>query len=190
MRKHFLHSSLGLIAFLVGPFLPFEGAKAQDVIHVSGTFTDEGVECPAVMGDNGVLYTLTGDVSGFEPGDRVELVGAPAEVSVCMQGMTLDVQAIQPESVKGQQTLIILEGEILAGTAGVRNCLILNSKDGKVYGLVQGGLPQDIPAGPVVVVAKQRLTRRRDLRRDLPCGKDVDQTLDLVRVLWSITLKP
>jgi hypothetical protein len=66
-------------------------------------FTDEGVECPAVMGDNGGLYTLIGDVSGFEPGDRVELVGTPVEVSVCMQGITLDVQAIQAESVKGQQ---------------------------------------------------------------------------------------
>ena len=69
------------------------------------------------MGENGGLYTLIGDVSGFEPGDRVELVGTPVEVSICMQGITLDVQAIQAESVKGQQTLIILEGAILASTA-------------------------------------------------------------------------
>jgi hypothetical protein len=176
---------LGLIALLIGSLLPFEGAKAQYAIHVSGTFTDDGVECPAVMGDNGGLYTLIGDVSGFEPGDRVELVGTPVEVSICMQGITLDVQAIQAESVKGQQTLIILEGEILASTVGARNCLILNSKDGKTYGLVQGGLPQDIPAGPAVVIAKQRLTRRRDLRRDLPCGKEVDRTLDFVRIFGA-----
>jgi len=185
MKKQFLRSSLGVTAFLIGSLLPFDCAKAQDVIHVSGTFTDEGVECPAVMGDNGGLYTLIGDVSGFEPGDRVELVGTPVEVSICMQGITLDVQAIQAESVKDQQTLIILEGEILASTAGARNCLILNSKDGKIYGLVHEGLTQDIPAGPAVVIAKQRLTRRRDARRDLPCGKEVDRTLDLIRILGA-----
>lgn len=41
MKRQLLRSSLGLTAFLIGSLLPFECAKAQDVIHVYGTFTEQ-----------------------------------------------------------------------------------------------------------------------------------------------------
>lgn len=65
-------------------------------LTIIGTMTREGVECPAVRGDDGRLYTLAGDVRGFRPGDRVRVEGWPAQVSVCMQGTTIEVSRILP----------------------------------------------------------------------------------------------
>jgi hypothetical protein len=61
-----------------------------------GTLTGEGVECPAMRGDDGRLYTLAGNIGPFRPGDRVQVLGRPAQVSFCMQGTTIEVQAIGP----------------------------------------------------------------------------------------------
>lgn len=184
MSRRLLQPSLCLFAFFIASFLGIHGVRAQEPIHLSGTFSDEGVECPAVRGDDGELYTLVGDVSGFEPGERVELIGTPAELSFCMQGVMLDVQAIEDESVRGQQMLMTLTGEVLDGTAGIRNCLILKSSDGKLYGLVPEGPASSISPGPARVIARKRLTKgKRKRERDLPCGMEVDQTLDLVKVL-------
>ena len=58
------------------------GGNAGQMINVRGTLTDEGVECQALRGDDGELYTLTGDLSGFENGDRVKVRGTLAEVSI------------------------------------------------------------------------------------------------------------
>lgn len=66
------------------------------MINVRGTLTDEGVECQALRGDDGELYTLTGDLSGFEEGDRVRVRGTIAEVSICQQGTTLQILNIRP----------------------------------------------------------------------------------------------
>lgn len=61
---------------------------------IEGMLTDEGVECPAMRGDDGALYTLVGDIGGFEPGDRVCVVPIPVEISYCMQGTTVQVEWI------------------------------------------------------------------------------------------------
>lgn len=68
-------------------------ARAGEV-RVTGRLTDEGVECPALRGDDGRLYTLAGDAGGFKPGDRVTVVGTVAEMSTCMQGTTIGVRTI------------------------------------------------------------------------------------------------
>src|SRR5258706_13758242 len=74
-----------------------ETAKAASV-SVTGTLSKEGVECPALRGDDGKLYTLTPASTGaFGPGDRVEVEGKLAEVSTCMQGTTIAVTALTAE---------------------------------------------------------------------------------------------
>jgi len=64
-------------------------------VTVTGRLTDEGVECQALRGDDGGLYTLTGELGGAVVGDRVRVSGVPAEMSFCMQGTTLDVVGIE-----------------------------------------------------------------------------------------------
>ena len=64
-------------------------------VRVTGRLTDEGVECPALRGDDGRLYTLAGDTGGFKPGDRVTVAGTVAEMSTCMQGTTISVRSIE-----------------------------------------------------------------------------------------------
>jgi len=71
---------------------PIEVVEAADIVTVTGTLSKEGVECPALRGDDGILYTLTpADLGAFGPGDRVTVKGTVAEVSICMQGTTLSV---------------------------------------------------------------------------------------------------
>ncbi|HET6569438.1 MAG TPA: DUF5818 domain-containing protein [Rhodothermales bacterium] len=64
-------------------------------VTVRGTLTDEGIECQAMRGDDGGLYTLTGDLGGFRTGDRVRVEGVVAEVSFCQQGTTINVSRIE-----------------------------------------------------------------------------------------------
>lgn len=75
-----------------------EGGMGQDAeagqLFLEGELTDEGVECPAFRSDDGELYTLAGDLGGFQSGDRVRIVGTPVEVSTCMQGTTVNVVEI------------------------------------------------------------------------------------------------
>jgi hypothetical protein len=59
-------------------------------ISINGTLSNEGVECPALRGDDGKLYTLADPLAGgFGPGDRVHVAGEVAGMSRCMQGITL-----------------------------------------------------------------------------------------------------
>jgi LysM repeat protein len=63
---------------------------SSGTVSVVGTLTREGVECQAMRGDDGKLYTLPGDLPrGFGPGDRVRVVGEVAEASYCQQGTTI-----------------------------------------------------------------------------------------------------
>lgn len=64
----------------------------DDRMTISGTVTGEGVECLAVRGDDGRLYTLAGNVDDLQPGDRVQVQGRRAEMSFCQQGTTIDVR--------------------------------------------------------------------------------------------------
>lgn len=66
----------------------------RPTIRVTGTITNEGVECPALKADNGKLYTLAGGTGGFKPGDRVRVIGKVVQVSICMQGTTIEVRRV------------------------------------------------------------------------------------------------
>ena len=66
-------------------------------VSVRGTLT-AGVECPAMQGTDGKIYTLTGDLKGFKNGDEVCITGRTVEVSTCMQGITIAVENIKPAS--------------------------------------------------------------------------------------------
>lgn len=70
--------------------------SANDTLRITGTVTREGVECPAVRGDDGKLYTIIG--AGREkltPGARVRITGTVAQMSTCMQGMTIFATGIE-----------------------------------------------------------------------------------------------
>jgi uncharacterized protein DUF5818 len=70
-------------------------AQRSQSMTVTGKLTNEGAECKAMRGDDGKLYTLTGDLKGFRTGDRVKVTGRIAEMSTCMQGTTLGVEKIE-----------------------------------------------------------------------------------------------
>lgn len=76
-------------------------APGAGEVRVVGRLTDEGVECPALRGDDGRLYTLAGDTGGFKPGDRVTVTGTVAEMSTCMQGTTISVRSIEKAGDRG-----------------------------------------------------------------------------------------
>lgn len=63
-------------------------------VQITGVLTGEGVECPTLRGDDGTLYTLAGETGRFGEGDRVEVEGTVAEMSICMQGTTIRVENI------------------------------------------------------------------------------------------------
>lgn len=63
-------------------------------LSITGVVTDEGVECTAIRGSDGRLYTIAGG-GGLRPGDRVHVRGRRAEASFCMQGITIDVERLR-----------------------------------------------------------------------------------------------
>ncbi len=78
-----------------GDGLSEPAGAGRDEVTVTGRLTDEGVECQALRGDDGELYTLTGELGGAVVGDRVRVSGVPAGMSFCMQGTTLEVREIE-----------------------------------------------------------------------------------------------
>ncbi|MDQ2696458.1 MAG: LysM peptidoglycan-binding domain-containing protein [Pseudomonadota bacterium] len=78
--------------------MPDRGSRREKdapTVEIRGTLTDEGVECPAVRTEDGKLYTLVGDLHDARPGDRLLVKGTRAEMSFCMQGITLVVQRVE-----------------------------------------------------------------------------------------------
>jgi hypothetical protein len=70
-------------------------SAANSTLTITGTVTRDGVECPAVRGDDGKLYTIVG--AGREkltPGVKVRITGTVAQVSTCMQGTTIEATSI------------------------------------------------------------------------------------------------
>ena len=63
-------------------------------IIVKGVLTDEGVKCQALRTDTGELYTLVGEIQGFQVGDEVCVAGRIAELSICQQELTIVVSWI------------------------------------------------------------------------------------------------
>ena len=85
-------------------FVPIAVSDEFFVLAPDGTVVREGRitnaigECsaPALLTDEGVLYTLVGDLSGYEAGDRVTVEGGIAESTLCPQGATIEVLRIRP----------------------------------------------------------------------------------------------
>ena len=69
---------------------------APGEVCVRGRLTEEGIECQAMRGADGRLYTLAGDLAGLAPGAEACVCGTVAELSTCMQGTTLAVTRIAP----------------------------------------------------------------------------------------------
>jgi acetylglutamate kinase len=70
--------------------------SSSATLTITGTVTREGVECPAVRGDDGKLYTIVGaGRENLTPGVKVRIVGTVAEVSTCMQGTTINATQIE-----------------------------------------------------------------------------------------------
>jgi hypothetical protein len=67
----------------------------DDRIEVTGVLTDEGVECRALRGRDGRLYTLAGSSEPYKTGDVVTVRGTVAEMSICQQGTTINVRSIR-----------------------------------------------------------------------------------------------
>ena len=90
---------LGLLLVAIFSLLFFkysgEAETAMAAMRITGTLTTEGVECPAMRGDDGQLYTLVGDLGAFKPGDRVSIEGELMLISTCMQGQTIRLKSIQ-----------------------------------------------------------------------------------------------
>lgn len=75
---------------------PFLVTAPDGSVRVEGTITDEGVGCPTMRGPHDELYTLAVSSFAARVGDQVVVVGTIAEMSTCMQGITLDVREITP----------------------------------------------------------------------------------------------
>ena len=73
----------------------FHVTGADGTVVRRGTIVEEGSECPALRGDDHVLYSLVGDVQEFETGDRVIIEGAIVETSVCMRGTILQIVGVR-----------------------------------------------------------------------------------------------
>ena len=72
-------------------------SNGNALITVVGQLTSEGVECQALRGDDGQLYTLLGGELGDLPVEtRVRVLGERLEFSSCQQGITIRVQSITP----------------------------------------------------------------------------------------------
>jgi len=71
-------------------------------VTIVGKLTSEGVECQALRGDDGQLYTLLGGELGDLPVEtRVRVIGERLEFSSCQQGITIRVQSITPADPRG-----------------------------------------------------------------------------------------
>ena len=70
--------------------------KADNRVTIAGRLTSEGVECQALRGDDGQLYTLLGDIGTLSVETRVSVTGERVEFSTCQQGITIRVQSITP----------------------------------------------------------------------------------------------
>ena len=63
--------------------LPYD----RHVITVKGQLVSEDVECPMFRIEDGINYTLLGDLSGYKVDDQLEITGTFSRISYCMQGV-------------------------------------------------------------------------------------------------------
>ena len=74
---------------------PVGGVDSAGSSSIVGILTDEGQNCPALRDDSGNLYTLLGDLEGYDDGDRVLVRGSVrADDRICGQAETVQVYEI------------------------------------------------------------------------------------------------
>lgn len=73
---------------------PTTGTLPDGRFAMNGVLTGEGVECQAMRGNDGELYTLIGDLQGHQSGDVVRVTGSLPKASPCQQGTTIEVNQI------------------------------------------------------------------------------------------------
>ena len=104
-----IRKTLGLVAVIVascacamnnGDAAP-DNSEGNDGgrVTVVGRLTSEGVECQALRGDDGQLYTLLGDIGTLSVDTRVLVTGERLEFSTCQQGITIRVRSIAPADI-------------------------------------------------------------------------------------------
>jgi hypothetical protein len=120
----------------------FEAPAARvhkGTITVRGTLTGEGVECQALRGSDGKLYTLTGNLHGLTVGDKVRVTGTVAEVSTCQQGTTLVVQQIRLADSQGDEPEGHVQDEVLTLIGSLTGegieCQAFRAEKGELYTL-------------------------------------------------------
>ena len=74
--------------------------KEGSTICITGTLTDEGIECQTLRSIDGQLYTLVGNLDGYAVGDVVYVAGTVARGSFCMMGTTLVIHWISKKQPK------------------------------------------------------------------------------------------
>lgn len=89
---------LGLYIVAAGSILNVACAEIvvpeSTMASLTGVLIEGGVECQLFQTSDGAQYTLMGDFTGFQNGDKVQVLGEEVEVSFCMQGKTLLIKAI------------------------------------------------------------------------------------------------
>lgn len=84
------------VACTATPPVPPPAENAESGMTITGTVTNEGVECPAVRTADGKLYTIaTADRDKLRPGVRVRITGEVAQMSTCQQGTTISAEQIE-----------------------------------------------------------------------------------------------
>ena len=77
--------------------VPSDWANSFDApegpISTSGVITS--VECPAIRGSDGQLYALSGAVTDYQPGDRVEIEGERTDSFWCVPGPAIEIGLIR-----------------------------------------------------------------------------------------------
>ena len=73
-----------------------DDAELEPMLIVKGTLTGEGIECPALRDQGGILYTLAGSIGSYRTGDQVCVKGRRVQMSTCQQGITITVEWIGP----------------------------------------------------------------------------------------------
>ena len=150
--------------------------QSDNLVHLRGVITNEGIECPALRGDDGKLYTLTGITEQLYIGDVLEVVGKPVDVSICMQGTTISIMSYKKLAPSGY-SYIILSGELLPYTVGIHNCFALRVENGDIYGIDKGDKMIKIIPGYTTIIVEERPTK------DLPCGSNVVKTYNLANTV-------
>ncbi len=85
-----------------------------------------------MRGDDGRLYTFNGAGSRtLRPGDRIEVTGTRADVSICQQGMSINAERVVPLDAVPRNGIDVTGTITREGTT----CTALRGDDGRLYTL-------------------------------------------------------